>query len=74
MNQVAHKLALTYENLGEQRVKNIAQPVRAYRVLSNPDGAASLAPTSNVSGVHNWRKTMVAALCTLTVAVGIGLS
>jgi adenylate cyclase len=30
------KLALTYEDLGEQRVKNIAQPVRVFRLLTEP--------------------------------------
>jgi class 3 adenylate cyclase len=30
--QVRHKLELEYENIGEQRVKNILEPVRAYRV------------------------------------------
>lgn len=31
---VGKKLDLNYEDLGEQEVKNIAEPVRAYRVLS----------------------------------------
>jgi adenylate cyclase len=31
-DQIATKLALGYEALGEQRVKNIARPVRAYQV------------------------------------------
>src|SRR6202046_4020193 len=37
-DQVSTKLALTYADLGEQAVKNIAKPVRVYRVLLN--GAA----------------------------------
>jgi len=32
-DQVKHKLALHYEALGEQVVKNIAEPVRVFRVL-----------------------------------------
>ena len=32
-DQVENKLALTYEYLGEQTVKNIAKPVRVYRVV-----------------------------------------
>jgi adenylate cyclase len=38
-DQVRNKLALEYKDLGEQRVKNIAQPVRVYRVameISSP--------------------------------------
>jgi len=30
-DQVRDKLPLTFEDLGEQQVKNIARPVRAYR-------------------------------------------
>src|SRR5689334_4540489 len=33
-DQVETKLALTYEDLGEQAVKNIAKPVRVYRVVT----------------------------------------
>jgi adenylate cyclase len=39
-DQVKNKLDLEYEYLGEQEVKNIADPVRAYRVLSFPGAAA----------------------------------
>jgi adenylate cyclase len=31
-NEVGNKLDLAFEDMGEQRVKNIAEPVRAYRV------------------------------------------
>jgi len=34
-DQVKNKLALSYADLGEQRVKNIAEAVRVFRVLSN---------------------------------------
>jgi adenylate cyclase len=34
---VGEKLPLTYEDLGEQEVKNIAKPVRAYRAQPTPD-------------------------------------
>ena len=39
-DQVENKLNLTFDFLGEQEVKNIAKPVRAYRVLSHPGAAA----------------------------------
>jgi formylglycine-generating enzyme required for sulfatase activity/class 3 adenylate cyclase len=42
-DHVENKLNLEYEFLGEQKVKNIARPVRVYRVLSFP-GAAACAP------------------------------
>ena len=38
-DQVANKLGLEYENLGEHQVKNISTPIRVYRVLSYPGGA-----------------------------------
>jgi formylglycine-generating enzyme required for sulfatase activity/class 3 adenylate cyclase len=39
-DQIENKLDLKYEFLGEQKVKNIARPVRVYRVLSSPADAA----------------------------------
>src|SRR5437867_8502506 len=46
-DQVETKLALGYEYLGEQTVKNIAKPVRAYRVQMEP-GAST--PTARGRG------------------------
>jgi TolB-like protein len=40
--QVKHKVALHYEGLGEQEVKNIAEPVQVWRVVMD-DAAATLA-------------------------------
>jgi adenylate cyclase len=40
-DQVENKLVLGYEYLGEQRVKNIAKPVRVYRVVA-PEAVASV--------------------------------
>ncbi len=37
--QVKNKLDLGYEHLGEHTVKNIAEPVRVYRVLVEPEAA-----------------------------------
>src|SRR5262249_46111332 len=36
-DQVENKLSASYEYLGEQTVKNIAKPVRVYRILLEPD-------------------------------------
>ena len=35
---IGKKFSLHYEDLGEQSVKNIAEPVRAYKVMEQPDG------------------------------------
>ena len=37
---IGNKLPLHYEFMGEQQVKNIAEPVKSYRVLSEADGGA----------------------------------
>jgi adenylate cyclase len=37
--EVKRKLTLSYENLGPQQVKNIAEPVRTYRILLDPAAA-----------------------------------
>jgi adenylate cyclase len=51
-DQVENKLALGYEDLGEQMVKNIARPVRVYRVLldatATPGGAVDAASRSRL--------------------------
>jgi adenylate cyclase len=43
-DQIESKLALNYESLGEQPVKNITRPVRAYRVVLEPRLAAIPTP------------------------------
>ena len=40
---VEPKLSLTYEDLGEQRLKNIARPIRAYRIKMDGTGGAERA-------------------------------
>jgi adenylate cyclase len=45
--QVESKLALTYEYMGEQTVKNISKPVRAYRVREQTDIPALAKPGEN---------------------------
>jgi adenylate cyclase len=41
-DHVKSKLALGYEYLGEQTVKNIPEPVRAYKVLMEAEAAGKL--------------------------------
>jgi TolB-like protein/class 3 adenylate cyclase len=52
-DQVRDRLPFTFENLGEQQVKNIARPVRVYRVraaLTHPDANAPGSPLSRNAG------------------------
>ena len=49
-DQVESKLKLEYEYLGEQQVKNIAEPVRAYSVnLMQPEGGKQVEQPKPVS-------------------------
>jgi adenylate cyclase len=41
-DQVKNKLNLGYKKLGEHSVKNIAEPVRVYRVLTEPEAAGKV--------------------------------
>ncbi len=43
-NQVKNKVDLGFEDMGEQEIKNIAEPVRAYRVLSARPSAIEAPP------------------------------
>jgi adenylate cyclase len=52
-DQLGNKLALGYEDLGEQSVKNIVKPVRVLRVL--PKGTASMLREKRRSPRRYWR-------------------
>jgi len=51
--QVRDKLALSYEDAGEQAVKNIVRPVRVFRVVSEPGTAAG--KITRWSPRRSWR-------------------
>ena len=71
-DQVKNKLKLEYEYLGEQQVKNIAEPVRAYRVLSLPGAAAHRVVGAKKKLAVRWRKVGVAIVVVVLLA-GAGL-
>ena len=75
-DHVENKLALHYEYQGEQTVKNIAKPVRVYRVTSDtepvsPVGAARRGRPSaqprRMRPVYRW---VMAGLLLVTVTIG----
>jgi class 3 adenylate cyclase len=67
---LGNKLALSYEDLGAQTVKNIAEPVRVLRVL---EPGASV-PTARTKTQQIVRKPLLAvATATLIVLVGYGV-
>jgi adenylate cyclase len=69
-DQVRDKVDLAFEDLGEQQVKNIARPVRAYRVLADRGApvAAATAPAPR-GWVPSWAVVTVAAVVVLLAAV-----
>jgi class 3 adenylate cyclase len=64
-DQIKHKLGLEYEYLGEQEVKNIAEPVPAYRVLSFPGAAAHRVVKAKRAVGKTWRNVVVAIVAHL---------
>src|SRR5712691_2392645 len=61
-DQVKTKLSLDYEELGAQVVKNIAEPVRVYRVHLEPRPAAPAVRQPKRLMATSWRKLALAAL------------
>ncbi|UCD80617.1 MAG: adenylate/guanylate cyclase domain-containing protein, partial [Desulfobacterales bacterium] len=68
-DHVKNKLELGYEYLGEHTVKNIAEPVRVYRILMEPEAAGKV-----IGEKRLWRKisrrTAVAVISILVVVAG----
>jgi hypothetical protein len=51
-DQIRHKLAYTFEDLGEQNVKNIATPVRAFAMTAAAVSTTPLVPVLRWSPVR----------------------
>ena len=60
-DQIAKKLPLGYEYLGEQTVKNIEKPVRVYRVLMDPEAAGKVIGEKRPIS-RQWRWVAVALI------------
>ena len=72
-DHVENKLSLGYEYLGEQSVKNIAKPVRVYRVLMEPEAAGKVLGEKKTKP-REWQKTafiVVSILILIIAAVAI---
>ncbi len=67
-DQVKKQLDLGYEYLGEHEVKNIAEPVPVYRVLTAP-GAAGKVIGEIKQATQSWKRVAVAAV--LVVLIGV---
>jgi len=67
-DQVKNKLKLEYGYLGEQSVKNIAEPVRAYRVLLEQGVAAARSPEAQKTKSPDLPRSVLAFALVLVVA------
>ncbi len=71
-DQVQSRLPLHFEYLGEKIVKNIPEPVRAYKVLSEPGAAAHRAVKAGAITAKTWRRVaLAAAVLGLIALVGV---
>lgn len=74
--QIGTKLALQAEDLGELQLKNISEPVRAYRIDANPvsEGSAALIQKKRATAPRFWAGYAIVGLCVLVVVLGILLA
>ena len=66
--QVRDKLSVGFEDLGEQQVKNIDRPVRAFRVLVTPVAAGAVIGRSKL-GSMGWRQLATISAIVASIAV-----
>jgi adenylate cyclase len=67
--QIKNKLALGYEYIGEHRVKNIAEPLKVYRVPMGPKGAGSKVGDEKKPKLKNWQWTALGVVGTIIVII-----
>ena len=72
-DQVKHKLGLEYESLGDQEVKNIAEPMPAYRILSFPGAAAHRVVKAKRSVGKTWRNMVAASAAIIIAAAALAI-
>ena len=70
-DQVKDKLTVGYEYLGEHSVKNIAEPVRVYRILIDPESAGKVIGEKRVEPKRGQRVALGVVIALLLVAVGL---
>jgi adenylate cyclase len=70
--QIENKLPLRYEYLGEHQVKNIAKPVRAYRVQIESEAARKVIGEKKVKP-RQWQRVAIGLALAVIVLVAAGL-
>ena len=67
-DEVKNKLPFGYKYLGEQRVKNIAEPIRAYQILMEPEAVGKLIGEKKVRP-RQWQKAAMGLVIGVVVVV-----
>ncbi len=67
-DQVKKQLDLGYEYLGEHEVKNIAEPVQVYRVLTEPEAAGKIIGETK-RATQSWKRMALAAVVFVLIGV-----
>ncbi len=71
-DHVENKLSLGYEYLGEQAVKNMAKPVRVYRVLMEPEAAGKVIGDKKVKP-RQWKNAAIVLVVVLIVVIAAAI-
>ena len=69
--QVKNKLELGYEYLGEHSVKNIAEPVRVYRVLTEPEAIGKVIGEERLEPRRGQRVALAVIIVLLSLVGGL---
>jgi adenylate cyclase len=70
-DQIKNKLKFGYEYLGEHKVKNIREPVKAYRVLMAPEFEGKLIGFDKKTSNRGWIWVAAATVVVAVVVLGI---
>ena len=71
-DHVENKLSLGYQYLGEHAVKNIAKPVRVYRVLMEPEAAGKVIGGKKVKP-RQWKNAAMVLVVVLIVVIAAAI-
>jgi TolB-like protein/class 3 adenylate cyclase len=70
-DQIKNKLNFGYEYIGEHKVKNIREPVKAYRVLMAPEFEGKFIGFNKKASKRGWIWIVAAAVVVAVVGLGI---